>query len=84
MAQQQVFEHEVLAWANAGEDGREEQPEQFKHAFSITDLWPRGVLPPDSSADMIRCYIREGNLFTANPAAGAVAYPSGRARRSPR
>ncbi len=32
MAQEQVLEHEVLARAHPGQDGREEQPEQFEHA----------------------------------------------------
>ena len=38
MVQQQVLEHELLAWANAGQDGRQEQPDEFKHVLSIADL----------------------------------------------
>jgi hypothetical protein len=39
MAQQQVLKDEVLAQAHPGQDGREQQPEQFEHTLSITDLW---------------------------------------------
>ena len=38
MAQQQVLEHEVLVRACPGQDGREQEPEQFKLAFSIADF----------------------------------------------
>ena len=38
MAQEQILEHEVLARACPGQDGREQEPEQFKHAFSIADF----------------------------------------------
>ena len=38
MAQEQVLEHEVLARACPGQGGREQQPEQFEHAYSIADL----------------------------------------------
>src|ERR687886_2603518 len=48
MVQQQVLEHEVLAWANAGQDGRQEQPDEFKHVLSIADLRRARVLPPDT------------------------------------
>jgi hypothetical protein len=37
MTQQQVLDHEVVAWAQRGQDGREQQPEQFKHALRIAD-----------------------------------------------
>jgi len=40
VAQEQILEDEVPAWTNAGQDGREQQPEQFKHAFSIADPQP--------------------------------------------
>ena len=36
-----ALEDEVLTWADPGEDGRDQQPEQFKHALSIADLRPR-------------------------------------------
>jgi hypothetical protein len=49
MPQQQVLEHELLARANAGQDGREEQPAEFKHVLSIADLCSREVLPSHSS-----------------------------------
>jgi hypothetical protein len=45
MAQEQVLEHEVLARAQPGPDGREEQAEQFEHAVSMADLRPPEVLP---------------------------------------
>ena len=38
MAQEQVLEHEILARMHPGQNGREQQPEQFKHAFSIADF----------------------------------------------
>ena len=38
MAQEQILEHEIMARACPGQDGREQQPEQFKHAYSIADL----------------------------------------------
>jgi hypothetical protein len=37
VAQQQVLEHEVPAWARPAKDGRGHQPEQFKHTLSIAD-----------------------------------------------
>jgi hypothetical protein len=37
VAQEQVLEHEVVARAHPGKDGRGQQPEQFEHAFSIAD-----------------------------------------------
>ena len=40
MAQQQVLEHQVLAWAHPGEHGREQQPKQCKHRLSIADRQP--------------------------------------------
>jgi hypothetical protein len=41
MGREQVLEHEVVARAYPGQDGREQQPEQFEHILSIADLWPR-------------------------------------------
>jgi hypothetical protein len=49
VAQEQVLEHEVLARAQPGQDSREQQPEEFKHAFRIADSRPREVLPSDTS-----------------------------------
>ena len=37
VAQQQVLSHAGLARASPGQDGREQEPEQFKHAHSIAD-----------------------------------------------
>src|SRR5437588_5175923 len=37
MAQQQVLEHEILARTHPGQDGREQQPQEFEHAFSMAD-----------------------------------------------
>jgi hypothetical protein len=48
LAQQQVLEHEVLAWASPRKSGREEQPEQFEHSISIADLPSREVVPSHS------------------------------------
>jgi hypothetical protein len=45
MAQEQVLKHEVVARTYRDQDGREKQPEQFEHSFSIADLPSRGVLP---------------------------------------
>ncbi len=50
MAQEQVLEHEVLAWAYPDQDGHEEQPEEFKQVPSIADQCSRGVLPHNSSS----------------------------------
>ena len=55
MPQQQVLEHEILARANAGQDSRQEQPEQFKHVLSIADLRSREVLPPHNTAMAYFC-----------------------------
>jgi hypothetical protein len=44
--QQQVLEDEVLARAYPDEDGREEQPEQIKHAFSMADYGRPTFCPP--------------------------------------
>jgi hypothetical protein len=46
MAQQQVLEHEVLARPCPGQDGREQEPDKFKHAFSIADHLVRGFAAP--------------------------------------
>jgi hypothetical protein len=37
VAQEQVLEDEIVARARPGQDDREQQPQQFEHAFSITD-----------------------------------------------
>ena len=46
VAQQQVLEQEVVAWANPRKSGREEQPEAFEHILSIADPPSREVVPP--------------------------------------
>jgi hypothetical protein len=46
MAQKQVLEDQILAWAHRGLHGREEEPENVKHGVSIADPHPLGVLPP--------------------------------------
>jgi hypothetical protein len=46
MTQEQVLEHEVLTWARPGQDRREQEAEQFKHALRIADLLSREVVPP--------------------------------------
>ena len=38
MAQQQVLEHEIVAWAHPGQDGRGHAPEPFEHVLSIANL----------------------------------------------
>src|SRR6266545_6963659 len=38
VAQQQVLEDKVLAHANRGKDGRQQEPEEFEHILSIVDL----------------------------------------------
>ena len=38
MAQQQVLSHEIVARARPSQDGCEQQPQYFEHAFSIADL----------------------------------------------
>src|SRR5437667_6143915 len=48
VAQEQVLEDEVVARAHPGQDGREQQPEEFEHAFSIVDWRPSEVLPSHS------------------------------------
>jgi len=55
MPQQQVLEHEILARANAGQDGREKQPEEFKHVLSFADLRSREVLPPHNAFLIFNC-----------------------------
>jgi hypothetical protein len=54
MTQQQVLEHEILAWTNAGQDGREDHPEEFKHVLSIADLRSREVLPPHKYKNIVK------------------------------
>ena len=49
MAQEQVLEHEMLPRANPGQDSRAEQREEFEHAFRITDVRLREVLPPHTT-----------------------------------
>jgi hypothetical protein len=58
VAQQQILEHEVLAWAHPGQDGREQQPEQFKHALSIADLRAREDLLPHNLSAVDRSALR--------------------------
>ena len=47
MAQQQVLEDEIIPRARPGQDGREQQPQQFEHA-SASQIDPSEVLPPHS------------------------------------
>jgi hypothetical protein len=49
MAQQQVLEDQILAWADRGLHGCEEEPENVKQGVSIADPHPFGVLPPHST-----------------------------------
>jgi hypothetical protein len=49
VAQEQVLKHEVVARARPGQDGREQQPEEFEHASRITDRRSREVLPSHNS-----------------------------------
>src|ERR671936_628487 len=58
MAQEQVLEYEVVARVNAGQDGREQEPEQFKHAFSIADSCASGLAAPHprpTLAELVKC-----------------------------
>jgi hypothetical protein len=43
MAQQQVLEYEFLVRTQPGQDGHDQQPEQFKHA-SGSQIYPRARL----------------------------------------
>ena len=45
MAQEQVLKREVVARARPGQHGREQQPEEFKHPFSMPDRQPSEVVP---------------------------------------
>src|SRR6266516_8160717 len=54
MAQEQVFEHEVMARAGPGQDRREQQPEEFEHASKITDRRSRQVLPSHNCVKTLR------------------------------
>jgi hypothetical protein len=40
MTQKQVLEHEVLARAHPGQDGRQQPPEEFHHSLSIATRQP--------------------------------------------
>jgi hypothetical protein len=46
VAQQQVLEDEVLARANRGKEGGEQEPEEFEHVLSIVDQAVRGFATP--------------------------------------
>ena len=48
MAQQQVLEYEVLAWANAGQDGREQEPEQFNTPSASPISCASGLAAPQA------------------------------------
>ena len=50
MAQEEVLEHEVLARTYPGQDGRDQQPEQFKHAPG-SQIYPRAGLPPHNRSE---------------------------------
>jgi hypothetical protein len=39
-------EHWRLARAQPGNDGREQEPDEFEHVLSIADLLPASGLPP--------------------------------------
>jgi hypothetical protein len=45
VAQQQVLEHEVVAWASPRKNGREEQPDESEHILSIAEPPAREVVP---------------------------------------
>ena len=49
MAQQQVFEHEVLARAQPGQNGRGQDAEEFEHTLSITNSAVRGFTLPQGT-----------------------------------
>ena len=49
MAQQQVLEDEVLARANRGKEGGEQEPEEFEHVLSIVDQAVRGFATPQAA-----------------------------------
>ena len=51
MAQQQVLEDEVLARANRGKEGGEQEPEEFEHVLSIVDQAVRGFATPHPHVD---------------------------------
>jgi hypothetical protein len=40
MAQEQILEHDVLPRAQRGQDGRQQEPEEFEHTLSIADQQP--------------------------------------------
>jgi hypothetical protein len=50
VAQQQVLEDEVLARANRGKEGNEQEPEEFEHVLSIVDQAVRGFATPTPAA----------------------------------
>jgi hypothetical protein len=74
MAQQQVLEHEVPTWTNAGQDGREQQPEQFKHTLRIADsaratFWrPTTAAPFAAGASITGAYAFTSSTNFASPA----------------
>ena len=72
MAQQQVLEHEVVARPRPGQHGREQQPEQIEHAFSIAD--PR-------HARICRRYLESERGALWNGGAESVHLPSALGRR---
>src|SRR5260370_26988047 len=50
MAQEQVLEDQILAFARRGLHGREQEAENIKHGVSIAELHAREVLPSHSSS----------------------------------
>jgi hypothetical protein len=48
--QEQVLGHEIAARACPGQNGREQQPDEFEHVSKITDRRSRKVLPSYSSS----------------------------------
>jgi len=54
MAYEQVLEHEVVARAHPGQDGREQEPQEVEHASKITDRRSREVLPPHNLRSSMR------------------------------
>ena len=76
MAQEQVLEDKVVARPYPGQDGREEQPDEFEHVLSFSDLRPHGDLPPHTLYVLV--FIAHGRRelvhvnVTANPTAAWV------------
>jgi hypothetical protein len=77
MPQQQVLEHEVAVRTYRGQDGREQQPEEFEYTLSIADLWRAGYCRPTGRPRVLRVRRRRRFGLTGADAVCQCATPLG-------